>query len=267
MSNQLAERYRYLANESRRLATNDPYVESRNFHLRMAELYSMLVEATERTGNVNGCERSGITNSILRTPRTSRPKDPRDVAPHPSARHPGVIFHSFRSEQMSGFSMPRRPVRGGLDAHHVSLQIYERRRSTMCDYSLQNVASRPAVVGDKLVTRDFGMGTRGFAAPESPQTAVCLLPGTEIAFPNGLRITHRGFLGWSLRNVRYVTAIFRQINKQSPRTHHDAIEFPDGHTVLLTSLPKGQLATVLQLPARPSTTAEAEEQTRAAYVG
>jgi hypothetical protein len=48
MSNQLAERYRYLANQSRRLATNDPYVESRNFHLRMAELYSMLVEATER---------------------------------------------------------------------------------------------------------------------------------------------------------------------------------------------------------------------------
>jgi hypothetical protein len=48
MSNQLAERCRHLAKESRRLATNDPYAESRNFHLRMAELYGMLVEATER---------------------------------------------------------------------------------------------------------------------------------------------------------------------------------------------------------------------------
>jgi hypothetical protein len=67
--------------------------------------------------------------------------------------------------------------------------------------------------------------------------------------------------------VRYTTAIFRQINKQSPDTHHDAVEFPDGHTVLLTSLREGQLATVLQLPAQPAISAEAEEQTRAAYVG
>jgi hypothetical protein len=99
------------------------------------------------------------------------------------------------------------------------------------------------------------------------ETAVCLLPGTEIAFPNGLLITHRTAFGWPKRSVRYTTAIFRQINKQSPSTHHDAVEFPDGHTVLLTSLPEGQLATVLQLPAQPATRAEAEEQTRAAYVG
>jgi hypothetical protein len=31
----------------------------------------------------------------------------------------------------------------------------------MCDFSLQSVRSRPAKVGDKLVTRDFGTGTRG----------------------------------------------------------------------------------------------------------
>ncbi|MBV8743811.1 MAG: hypothetical protein JO134_02075, partial [Xanthobacteraceae bacterium] len=52
----------------------------------------------------------------------------------------------------------------------------------MCDYSLQNVKSRPASVGDKLTTRNFGTGTRGFAAPEDPTTAVCVLPGTELAF-------------------------------------------------------------------------------------
>src|SRR5579883_2928861 len=103
----------------------------------------------------------------------------------------------------------------------------------MCDYSLQNVASRPAAVGDKLVTHSFGTGTRGFASPECPETAVCLLPGTEIAFPQGISITHRGFFGWPRRSVRYATAIFRQVNKDSPGTHHDAVEFPDGHTVLL----------------------------------
>jgi hypothetical protein len=137
----------------------------------------------------------------------------------------------------------------------------------MCDYSLQNVASRPAVVGDTLVTHNFGTGTRGFASSESLETAVCLMPGTEIAFPEGIPITHRSFFGWPRRSVRYATAIFRQVNKQSPSTHHDAVEFPDGHTVLLTSLPEGQLATVLQLPAQPVTNAQAEEQRRADYVG
>ena len=29
------------------------------------------------------------------------------------------------------------------------------------------------------------------------------------------------------------TAVFRQMNKEKPRTHHDALEFPDGQTVLL----------------------------------
>jgi hypothetical protein len=137
----------------------------------------------------------------------------------------------------------------------------------MCDYSLQNVKSRAAAVDDKLVTHNFCTGTQGFAAPDSLEMAVCLLPGTEIAFPNGLLITHRGFFGWPQRRVRYATAIFRQINKQSPGTHHDAVEFPDGHTVLIARLPEGQLATVLQLPARPATSAEAEEQTRVAYIG
>ena len=52
----------------------------------------------------------------------------------------------------------------------------------MCDYSLHSVKSRPAKVGDKLTTRDFGTGTRGFAASENANVAVCVLPGTELSF-------------------------------------------------------------------------------------
>ena len=52
----------------------------------------------------------------------------------------------------------------------------------MCDYSLQNVKTRPAKVGDKLLTRRFPSGTAGFCAPEDIHVAVCLLPGTELAF-------------------------------------------------------------------------------------
>jgi len=57
----------------------------------------------------------------------------------------------------------------------------------MCDYSLHNVKSRPAKVGDKLKTHYFNLGTRGFAAPEDANTAVCVLPGTELAFATAAR--------------------------------------------------------------------------------
>ena len=136
----------------------------------------------------------------------------------------------------------------------------------MCDYSLQSVKSRAANVGDKLTTHNFGAGTRGFAAPEDPTTAVCVLPGTELAFAEAVTITGPPMLDAPV-TVEFTTAIFRQVDKELPYRHHDAIEFPDGRMVLLTQLHDGQHATVLQLPAAPRTTAEAEEQTRAIYSG
>jgi hypothetical protein len=137
----------------------------------------------------------------------------------------------------------------------------------MCDYSLQSALSRPAKVGDKLTTRDFGTGTRGFAAPENPAIAVCVLPGTELAFANPVSIPRASFLGWKELTLGHTTAIFRQVDKGAPRVHHDALEFPDGRIVLLTHLCEGQAATVLQLPAQPATETEAEQQKRAVYVG
>ena len=61
----------------------------------------------------------------------------------------------------------------------------------MCDYSLHSVKSRPAKVGDKLTTRNFNTGTRGFAAPEDANIAVCVLPGTELAFAKAIRCSPR----------------------------------------------------------------------------
>jgi hypothetical protein len=136
----------------------------------------------------------------------------------------------------------------------------------MCDYSLQSVLSRPAKVGDKLTTRNFGTGTRGFAVAEAPATAVCVLPGTELAFSDEVKIPAIGFLAWRGRTTGHATATFRQVRKNEPRVHHDALEFPDGQIVLLTKLCEGQQATVLQLPAQPTTAVEKEAQKRAAYI-
>jgi hypothetical protein len=77
----------------------------------------------------------------------------------------------------------------------------------------------------------------------------------------------RFFVGWKVERLDHATAIFRQVNKNEPFKHHDALEFPDGRIVLLTRLSEGQEATVLQLPAQPTTQAEADAQKRIAYVG
>ena len=137
----------------------------------------------------------------------------------------------------------------------------------MCDYSLQSVRSRPAKVGDKLTTQDFGTGTRGFAAAEDNAVAVCVLPGTELAFSSAVTVTEPRFVvGWKGETLGYATAIFRQVNKNEQRTHHDALEFPDGRIVLLTQLCGGQEAAVLQLPAQQTITAEADAHKHITYV-
>jgi hypothetical protein len=118
----------------------------------------------------------------------------------------------------------------------------------MCDYSLHHVKSRPAKVADKLTTRNFGIGTTGFAASEDRNVAVCLLPGAELSFASEVRWLQR-LLSWSERVITHKTAIFRQVNQERQAVHHDALEFPDGQIVLLTLLKEDQEATVLQLPA------------------
>ena len=134
----------------------------------------------------------------------------------------------------------------------------------MCDYSLHSVRTRPAKVGEKLVTHNFGTGTRGFAAPEDCSVAVCILPGTELAFERAVK--YHATLMFPA-DTGHTVAIFRQINKGALHTNHDALEFPDGEIVLLTRLCEGQQATVLTLPTQPKASAEAEVQQRAAHVG
>jgi len=121
----------------------------------------------------------------------------------------------------------------------------------MCDYSLHHVATRPAKIEDKLVVSKFSNSiTRGFAAVGEPQVAVCLLPGTEIAFDANVECEPSFGIGiLPNKKIGQRLARFRQINMDNAVTHHDALEFPDGQVVLLTRLCEGQRATVLQLPA------------------
>ena len=110
----------------------------------------------------------------------------------------------------------------------------------MCDYSLHYVASRPAKVGDKLVSTSFSQTTtRGFASVDDRNVAVCLLPGTELAFEEEVRCDTGIVFS---RSLGHTVAKFQQVNKAKRHAYHDALEFPDGKIVLLTQLREGQHA-------------------------
>jgi len=118
----------------------------------------------------------------------------------------------------------------------------------MCDFSLKFVKSRPARVGDKLVSTRFDNSfTRGFAAVGEPNVAVCLRPGTEIAFEKEVQCVN-GFGVLPNLKLGETVARFRQVNMAKLNAHHDALEFPSGNIVLLHTLCEGQHATILQLP-------------------
>jgi hypothetical protein len=123
----------------------------------------------------------------------------------------------------------------------------------MCDYSLHAVASRPAKAGETLVTTGFyGSTTRGFAAKDQPGVAVCLLPGTELAFDQEVRyIRARLYTRCASSCVRCASscvARFCKIEPRAPDQHRDALSFPDGSAVLVNELLEGQYARVIQLP-------------------
>src|SRR5215468_12017023 len=129
----------------------------------------------------------------------------------------------------------------------------------MCDYSLHHVASRPAKVSDKLVTTELARSsTRGFAAvgergaklvihDSPPKVAVCLMPGTELAFDDDVRYD-RAFSLFGKARVKHKVARFRQIDMDEQHVQHDALEFPNGQVLKVAQLVAGQTATVLQLP-------------------
>jgi hypothetical protein len=132
----------------------------------------------------------------------------------------------------------------------------------MCDYSLHAVASRPAQVGDRLITTRFANSvTNGLAAVSERQVAVCLLPGTEVAFEEDIKYAHP-VLWFRHRTIKERVARFRQLNMGNPHVHHDALEFPGGKLVLVTNLLEGQTLSVLQLPVtkRPSPAVEAARE-------
>jgi hypothetical protein len=109
----------------------------------------------------------------------------------------------------------------------------------MCDYSLENLMTRPAKAGDKLKVTTFPASTtRGFSAVGEPEVAVCLCPGTEVAFDRP--VEYDGLLSFFRnRTTGARVARFRQIESEIPG-HRDALEFSKGKIVLVTNWLRGK---------------------------
>jgi hypothetical protein len=132
----------------------------------------------------------------------------------------------------------------------------------MCDYSLEHLVSRAAKVGDKLVTTRFGQGlTGGFCAMSEPNVAVCLQPGTELAFEREIESQNAFRLVPPSKFGAQVARFFR-VNEAHRYMDHDALELPSRQIVLLTRLREGQHAIVLRLPATERQHEAAQETRR-----
>ena len=126
----------------------------------------------------------------------------------------------------------------------------------MCEYSLHAVATRPAEVGETLTNSFPHTTTRGFTSETEPNVAVCLRPGTELAFET--EVLRDGLVFH--RKIGDRMARFREVNGDDPNKHHDALEFANGTVVMVTDLMPGQRVKVLQLPVNPAEAPAPQEQ-------
>jgi hypothetical protein len=78
--------------------------------------------------------------------------------------------------------------------------------------------------------------------------AVCLQPGTELAFEREIE-SQAAFRLFPPSKLGAQVARSLRVNEAHRHMDHDALELPSGQVVLLTRLREGQHATVLQLPA------------------
>ena len=139
----------------------------------------------------------------------------------------------------------------------------------MCDYSLQNIGRDLRRLATNSPHETSVPAHVASLRRKMLGVAVCVLPGNRACVyqPSDTLTVYRFVMGWKVEILSHATAIFRQVNKNEPMQHHDALEFPDGRFVLLTTLSEGQEAMILQLPAQPTTVAEADAQKRVANSG
>jgi len=108
----------------------------------------------------------------------------------------------------------------------------------MCDYSLENIRTRPARTGERYETIRFATGSIGFAAPGDCQTAVCVPHDTRLRLEGVPESLMRPYGVDATEDVDFVRL------ERGP--YHDGVRFGNGIEVTLQVLGPGVSATIVR---------------------
>jgi len=98
------------------------------------------------------------------------------------------------------------------------------------------IATRRAVVGDELITKEFARGLISFENTGNPGVLVCIAPGTKLRIDLPEEIQHR----WGAKRTECVEFI--------DGAGADRIRLEQGTSLVLASLGAEVRATVLAIP-------------------
>jgi hypothetical protein len=121
----------------------------------------------------------------------------------------------------------------------------------MCDYSLEQYHSRPAVAGERYETHRFPSGTVGFVAPGDRSVAVCMACDTRLELEDIPEAVQKA-CGVSSNE----SAVFARL-EGGP--HFDGVRFANNAEVTLQRLGPGVKANVIDTLTTETWTREAVE--------
>ena len=106
----------------------------------------------------------------------------------------GIVFYGFiRASPALPRRISRDPARQTLNLNRVSTigstsrsESQKPMEEIMCDYSLEHYRSRPAQLGEKYETHQFGSWSIGFIAPGDASTAICMACDTKLRLRGSL---------------------------------------------------------------------------------
>ena len=131
----------------------------------------------------------------------------------------------------------------------------------MCDYSNEEQASRPAKIGDQLVTAGIGeFDCVGMVSLDEPDVAVCLLPGSRLKITGGVSVALQKKL--QISPTDHVTFEKRDV-PAGQSDYSDSLHFDShvsGELILLQDLPTGVGFEVLSVPAQTDVPANRERE-------
>ena len=114
---------------------------------------------------------------------------------------------------------------------HLAFESQKPMEEIMCDYSLEHYRSRPAQLGEKYETHQFGSWSIGFIAPGDASTAICMACDTKLRLEGIPELIQMRLRVSANENVTFT--------RLEAGPYHDGVRFANGAEVTLQELGTG----------------------------